>query len=359
MSLFSSYPLGPIILSNRMVMAPMTRCRTGADRVPTDLMAKYYQQRSSAGLIVTEATVISRQGVGYMNTPGIFTPEQIEGWKKITKTVHDAGGKIFLQLWHCGRISHPSFQENGELPVSASAIAPKGSHYTPEGLKPFVAPRALELEEISVIVEEYHQAAKNALAANFDGVEVHGANGYLIDQFLRDGTNHRTDQYGGHPEFRSRFLLEVTRAAIDVWGAERVGVRLSPSGTFNDMSDSNPTKTFSYAIGARDRLGIAYVHLIEADKADLRHGGTEIPTSTFRSLFKNTLIVCGNYDRERAEKVLAEDGADLVAFGRPFISNPDLPKRLETNAPLNPVNEKNLYIGGERGFTDYPALEAR
>jgi N-ethylmaleimide reductase len=334
----------------------MTRCRADSDKVPTDLMAEYYRQRSSAGLIITEATQISPQGVGYMNTPGVHSREQIEGWKSVTDAVHQAGGRIFLQLWHVGRISHSSFQTGGGLPVAPSAIAAQGEHFTPLGMKPFETPRALETQEIEQIVGDYGRGARNALAAGFDGVEVHGANGYLPDQFLRDGSNKRKDQYGGTIEHRARFLLEVTKAAVNVCGADRVGVRLSPSGTFNSMSDSNPVETFSYAIEALERMGIAYLHIVEGGEADLRHGGSIIPTSEFRPLFSNTLIVNGGYDRVRAESAVHSGDADLVSFGQLFLANPDLPARLAADGPFNEPDFETFYGGGENGYTDYPAL---
>ena len=283
-NLFSSIKLGPYTRPNRIVMAPMTRGRALAGHVPSPLAATYYTKRASAALIITEATQVSPQGVGYMNTPGIYSEDQIAGWRGVVNAVHQADGKIFLQLWHVGRISHPLFQPDGALPVSPSAVLPKGEVYTPEGLKPYVTPRALELSEIQAIVDTYRAGAKNAKTAGFDGVEVHGANGYLIDQFLRDGTNQRTDEYGGSVENRARFLLEVTQAAIEVWGEDRVGVRLSPSGTFDDMSDSDAEKTFGYAASALDALEIAYLNIVEGTEADIRHGGKIIPTATLRSM---------------------------------------------------------------------------
>ena len=356
--LFSEFQLGPIKLSNRIVMAPMTRNRAGANNGPTPLMARYYEQRASAGLIVTEATQVTPEGVGYPNTPGIHTKEQAMGWKQVTNTVHKAGGWIFLQLWHVGRISHSLFQPGEGLPVAPSAIAPKGEIYTPQGMKPFETPRALDIKEIPGIVEKYRIGAQLALDAGFDGVEIHGANGYLIDQFLQDGSNKRNDAYGGSIEKRTRFLVEITKAVIDVWGKERVGVRLAPGGSFNDMSDSNPAATFSHAIRELDKLGIVYLHLKEAAAADLRHGGSLVPTKMFRSLFKRALIVNTGYTGERAETVLQEGAADLVAFGVPFLANPDLPERLKTGAPLNNPDPGSFYGGGEKGYTDYPALAA-
>jgi N-ethylmaleimide reductase len=356
LNLFSPVQLGAYILPNRIVMAPLTRNRAGQGNAPRELNALYYAQRASAGLIITEASQVSPQGVGYPATPGIHSEAQIEGWKLVTQAVHAQGGRIFLQLWHVGRISHPSLQPNGELPVAPSAIAPRGEAMTYEGMQPFVTPRALDLEEIPGIIEMYRQAAKNAKAAGFDGVEVHGANGYLLDQFLRDGTNQRTDAYGGSVENRARLLLEVTEAVVDVWGGDRVGVRLSPSGTFNDMSDSDPKATFSYAIQALNRFNLAYLHLIEPTEADVRHGGTPIPTSVFRPLFQSNLITSGGFTRETGNRAIAEGEADLVAFGQLFIANPDLPERLRLNAELNEPDPSTFYGGDAHGYTDYPKL---
>ena len=357
-NLFSPYKLGDLELPNRMVMAPLTRNRAGDGNVPGQLNATYYTQRVSAGLIIAEATQVSPEGLGYPATPGIHSPAQVAGWKLVTDAVHQHGGRIFLQLWHVGRISHPDLQPDGALPVAPSAIAPKGEAATYEGMKPFVTPRALETSEIPGIVEQYRQGAKNALEAGFDGVEVHGANGYLLDQFLRDGTNKRTDEYGGSIENRARLLLEVTQAVTEVWGAGRVGVRLSPSGTFNDMHDSDPLATFGYAAEALNRFGLAYLHLIEVVEADLRHGGMEVPTSYLRDRFTGTLIVNGGYDLDKSNAVLSSHKADLVAFGTLFIANPDLPQRFALNAPLNPADPSTFYGGGEKGYIDYPFLAA-
>ncbi len=357
-NLFSPYRLGNLELPNRIVMAPLTRNRAGKGNVPNQLNATYYAQRASAGLIIAEATQVSPQGQGYPFTPGIHSPEQVEGWKLVTDAVHQEGGRIFLQLWHVGRISHPDLQPNGELPVAPSAIAPHGNASTFTGPKPYVTPRALEISEIPGIIEQYRQGAANALAAGFDGVEIHAANGYLLDQFLRDGTNHRTDEYGGAIENRARLLLGVIEAVISVWDADRVGVRLSPSGTFNDMHDSNPLATFGYTAQALNRFNLAYLHIFEAIDADIRHGGTIVPTSHLRNCFIGTLIVNGGYTREKGDAVLANKAADLVAFGTLFISNPDLPRRLALNAPLNPPDQATFYGGDERGYTDYPFWSA-
>jgi N-ethylmaleimide reductase len=353
-NLLSPYKLSNLELPNRIVMAPLTRNRAGVGNVPGPLNATYYAQRASAGLIIAEATQVSPQGLGYPATPGIHSPEQVAGWKLVTDAVHQEGGRIFLQLWHVGRISHPDLQPDGALPVAPSAIAPRGEAATYEGMKPFVTPRALETSEIPGIVEQYRQGAKNALEAGFDGVEIHGANGYLLDQFLRDGTNQRTDEYGGSIENRARLLLEVTEAVVGVWGTQRVGVRLSPSGTFNDTHDSNPLETFGYATEALNRFGLAYLHIVEVTEADLRHGGTEVPTSYLRDRFTGTLMVNAGYDRDRGNAVIAKKEADLVSFGTLFLANPDLPRRFALKAPLNQPDPITFYGGTEKGYTDYP-----
>lgn len=350
--LFTPVQVGAYRLPNRLVMAPLTRNRAGAGNVPTALNATYYAQRASAGLIISEASQVSPQGVGYPGTPGIHSREQIEGWKLVTKAVHDKGGRIFLQLWHVGRISHPSLQPNDELPVAPSAVRPAGEAFTQTGLQPFVTPRALETHEISGIVDDYRKAAINALAAGFDGVEIHAANGYLIDQFLRDGSNHRTDQYGGSLENRTRFLLEVTAAVVGVWGSARVGVRLSPVGKFNDMADSDPQRTFEYAAQALNRFKLAYLHVVEMD-AD----GKNFDFRKLRGVFNGLYIANTGYTKARAHAALAGGDADLVAFGTLFLANPDLPERFAHDAPLNTPDPATFYGGDARGYTDYPFLE--
>jgi N-ethylmaleimide reductase len=359
-NLLSPVKVGAYDLPNRIVMAPLTRNRAGAGNVPQPLNATYYAQRASAGLIISEATQISPQGVGYPATPGIHSQEQIEGWKLVTKAVHERGGKIFLQLWHVGRISHPLLQPEGALPVAPSAIAPAGEASTYEGQKPFVTPRALEIAEIPGIVEDYRRAAQNALEAGFDGVEIHGANGYLLDQFLQDGTNQRTDEYGGSVENRSRFLLEVTEAVTGVWGGDRVGVRLSPSGTFNDMQDSDPQTLFDYVVGALNRFGLAYLHLVEPRVPGMsaeEPNRPDLPSSHFRPIFNGTIISAGGHDRESGNALLAEGSADLIAYGRLYIANPDLPERFAANASLNTPDRSTFYGGTEQGYIDYPTLE--
>ncbi|PZV09963.1 MAG: alkene reductase [Leptolyngbya sp.] len=355
-NLFTPIKLGAYELPNRIVMAPLTRNRAGEGNVPQELNVTYYEQRASAGLIITEASQVSPQGQGYPATPGIHNAEQVAGWQKITEAVHAKGGRIFLQLWHVGRISHPSLQPDGATPVAPSAIQPKGDAMTYEGMQRFVTPRALELDEIPGIVDQYRQAAKYALEAGFDGVEVHGANGYLLDQFLRDGSNHRTDAYGGPVENRARLLLEVTEAVVGVFGSQRVGVRLSPSSTFNDMSDSDPRATFGYAIQALNRFDLAYLHLLEPSEADLRYGGIPIPTKEFRPLYDGLLMVNWDYDQAAGNAAIASGDADLVSYGKLFIANPDLPERFAKNAPLNEPNPDTFYGGGEAGYIDYPTL---
>ncbi len=353
--LFTPVQLGAIEASNRIVMAPMTRCRAAADGVPTPIMTEYYSQRASAGLIVTEATWVCPEGIGYSSTPGLYTKAQANGWKPITEAVHKLGGRIFAQLWHVGRISHPLFQ-GGKLPVSPSAVKPAGDCYTPEGPRPFEVPRELSIDEISKLVETYRLAAENARLAGFDGVELHGANGYLPDQFLRDKTNKRSDAYGGSVENRARFMLEVTKALISVWGSDRVAVRLSPSSTFNDMSDSNPLQTFGYVIKELGLLNLAYLHITEAAEGDVRHGGKNIPVSVFRPLTKTPIITNSGFTAEKAEQYIDAGYADAVAFGVSFLANPDLPLRFKQGSALNPANPATFYAGGESGYIDYPAL---
>lgn len=354
--LFSPIQLGSHSLPNRMVMAPMTRLRA-IDSIPQSLMATYYAQRASAGLIITECTMISPLSHGYMNCPGIYLAEQVEGWQAVTDAVHQAGGKIFLQLWHCGRISHPTLLD-GNQPIAPSAIAPVGELHTPDGTVAMETPRALEQDEISQIVEQFRSGAKNAQTAGFDGVELHGAFGYLIDQFLQDGSNHRTDGYGGAIENRARFLLEVVEAVSGVWGADRVGIKLSPSNTFYGMVDSNPQATFEYVLDALNSIGLAYVHLMEPNEIDLKNRDVLNPvTPLFRPIYRGTLITNGNYTQETANLALAKGDADLVSFGKLYIANPDLLKRFRLNAPLNNPDSKTFYASSEKGYTDYPFLE--
>src|SRR5271167_3903506 len=356
--LFAPFKLGPLTLPNRIVMAPMTRNRAGPGNVPGPLNATYYAQRASAGLIVSEATQVSPQGVGYPATPGVHSDEQVAGWKLVTDAVHKAGGRIFLQLWHVGRISHPSLQPGGALPVAPSAIAPAGQAMTYDGMKAFVTPRALETAEIPGIVEDFRRGARNAKAAGFDGVELHGANGYLIDQFLRDSANKRTDRYGGSAANRARFLVEVTEAINGEWGADRVGVRLSPTNPFNDVADSDPAATFATAAGELNRFGLAYLHIVEPAASDPVAAGEMPDLRFFRKIWHGALIGNKGYDLQRANAVIRDGIADLVSFAALFLANPDLPERFRRGGPLNAPDRKTFYGGAAAGYTDYPPLPA-
>jgi N-ethylmaleimide reductase len=360
-NLFEPLKLGAITMPNRLVMAPLTRMRSKQPgNIPYELNAEYYAQRASAGLIISEATQISQQGQGYPATPGIHSKEQVAGWKLVTDAVHKNGGRIVLQLWHVGRISHRSHQPNNELPVAPSAIKPAGGTYSADWKQvAFETPRALELSEIPAIINDFKKGAQNAKDAGFDGVEVHGANGYLLDQFLQDGSNKRTDIYGGNLENRARLLLEVVDAVCEVWGSNRVGVRLSPYGTTNDMKDSDPLELFSYVLEQLDERKIAFVDLIEPRSSAA--GGKEeaikdAPNTTkiFRNVFKGNLISAGGYNPQSAKEAVESNQADAIAFGRFFISNPDLPKRIKENLELNKYNRATFYGGTNIGYTDYP-----
>jgi N-ethylmaleimide reductase len=352
-TVFTGVTLGALSLPNRVLMAPMTRNRASAEGLATPMMADYYAQRASAGLIVAEMTHVSAGGRAYLNTPGISTHAEAAAWRQVTDAVHAAGGRIVVQLAHAGRASHPDNLPAGHVPVAPSAIAPEGQILTARGMQPFVTPRALDRDEIPVIVREFVHAARLAQRAGFDGVEIHGANGYLLDQFLRDGSNQRRDEYGGTPQNRARLLLEVVEGVTAVWGAERVGVRLSPSNPFNDMSDSNPEMTFSAAVDGLRRFGLAYLHLI-----DPAAGTGSRLTPRLKALFRGPVVANGGYSLEEANVVLARREADAVSFGVPFIANPDLPVRLASGAPLNSADPSLFYAGGERGYIDYPALTA-
>ncbi len=351
--LFTPIQLGACELPNRIVMAPLTRNRAGPGNVPTPMNAEYYAQRASAGLIISEATQISPQGVGYPATPGIHNAEQIAGWQQVTDAVHEQGGRIFMQLWHVGRISHPSLQPDDGLPVAPSAIKPAGEAVTYEGMKPFVTPRALTVEEIRDIVGQYAAAAENALAAGFDGVEIHAANGYLLDQFLRDGSNHRDDEYGGSVKNRLRFLQEVTAAVCAVVDSHRVGVRISPENGFNDMHDSDAQHTFTEVTQMLNTFRLAYLHVLEGD---MQTGQTELDYQALRTEFDGPYMANSGYDYQRAQKAVANGQVDLVAFGRLFISNPDLPERFRIGAALATADEATFYGGDEAGYIDYPAM---
>jgi 2,4-dienoyl-CoA reductase-like NADH-dependent reductase (Old Yellow Enzyme family) len=348
-SLFDPLKLGDLLLPNRIIMSPLTRSRAvGAGRVPNALMTEYYVQRASAGLILSEATAISPQGVGYANTPGIWSDEQVAGWKQVTDAVHAAGGRIFLQLWHVGRVSDPIFLD-GELPVAPSAIAPEGHVSLVRPKRAYVTPRALDIEELPGIVADFRRGAENAKAAGFDGVEVHGANGYLLDQFLQDGSNQRTDAYGGTVEGRARLLLEVTDACIDVWGASRVGIHLAPRGDAHTMGDSDPAATFGYVARELGRRGIAFICAREA------LGGNRLGPQ-LKQEFGGVYIANEQMTKESAQQVLAAGEADAVAFGKLFIANPDLPRRFQLDAPLNPARPETFYHSTAEGYTDYPGL---
>lgn len=358
-SLFQPLDLGAIAIPNRIIMAPLTRARAGVSRIPNDLMLEHYIQRASAGLIITEATQISEQGAGWQQSPGIHTPEQVEGWQKITEAIHKRGGTIVLQLWHTGRASHPDFQPGDALPVSASAIKPEGEIHTPNGKKPHVTPRSLTLEEIPGVVEQYAIATRNAKLAGFDGVEIHGANGYLIDQFLRDGSNQRTDNYGGSIENRARFLVNVTEAVVKEWSSDRVGVRLSPYNPFNDMRDSDPIATFTYAAAALNSFNLAYLHIMEPLPGHfLAVEGVEKAAPHMRREFNNAIMLNGGYDAQLGAAAIENDEADAIAYGIPFIANPDLVERFKQGAPLNEADPATFYTHGREGYIDYPALAA-
>ena len=347
--LFDSIRVGDLDLPNRVIMAPLTRSRAvGGDRVPNALMAQYYVQRASAGLILSEATAVTPQGVGYADTPGIWSDEQVAGWRLVTDAVHAAGGRIFLQLWHVGRISDPVFL-NGEAPVAPSAIAAAGHVSLLRPMRDYPMPRALDTEEIPGIVAAFRKGAQNAKLAGFDGVEIHGANGYLLDQFLQDKTNKRTDAYGGSLENRARLMLEVTDACIEVWGASRVGMHLAPRGDAHDMGDSNAAQTFGYVATELGKRGIAFICAREAL-------GPNRLGPQLKKAFGGIYIANEKMTRESAEQVVASGEADAVAFGQLFIANPDLPERLKRNAPLNAPQPATFYHPGAEGYVDYPAL---
>ena len=357
-ALFAPFKLGDLELPNRIVMAPLTRNRaTPGTDAPRALNALYYRQRASAGLLISEATQISQQGQGYIWTPGVYSEAQVAGWREVTDAVHGASGRIFAQLWHVGRISHVSLQPGGKAPVAPSAIRAKTKTFIAGGFAEVSEPRALEIGEIAQIIDDYAHAAQSAKRAGFDGVEIHAANGYLIDQFLRDGTNKRTDSYGGSIENRVRFALEVVDTIMKIWPRSRIGVRLAPVSPANDIADSNPTALFSHLVAELDKRGLVYIHVIE--------GATQGPRDNFpfdflalRKAFRGAYIANNGYDREMAVEAVERAAADLIAFGRPFIANPDLVERLRVDAPLNAVVRETLYGGGEKGYTDYPAMAA-
>ncbi len=345
--LFEPITIGDLELKNRIVMAPLTRSRAEG-RVPNDMMVRHYEMRASAGLIISEAVAVDPMGVGYPATPGIWSDEQVEGWKKITDAVHAKGGKIVAQLWHVGRISHPTYL-NGEKPVAPSAVKPAGFVNRLRPKSEFVEPRALELDEIKGVIEAYRKGCENAKKAGFDGVELHGANGYLLEQFLLDGTNKRTDEYGGSLENRARLMLEVTDAAIEVWGRGRVGMHLSPRMDKNDLSDSNREETYTYVTRELDKRGIAFIFMREFESED-----SMLPK--LRKEYSGALIANENFTKESAEQIIGQGDADAISFGRLFISNPDLVERLANGAELTPPDPDTFYEGGERGYNDYPLL---
>lgn len=358
--IFDSFSLGKIKIKNRIVLAPMTRGRAGEGRIPNSLMAEYYSQRSSAGLIITEATVVSSQGNGWINSPGIYTDEMIEGWKIVTSKIAETKTPIFLQLWHCGRASHSDFHD-GELPGSASAVKIENGEQisTPLGKKDYEVPRSLTVDEIKQTVNDYRQAAKNAKEAGFSGVEVHGANGYLINQFLESKTNIREDEYGGSVENRFRFFREVIEAVLEVWEPENVGVRISPNGVFNDMGSEDYRETFLYAAGEFNKLNLGYMHIMDGLAFGFHEKGDPMTLADFRPIFKGAIIGNCGYTQELAEERIESKNADMIAFGRPFIANPDLPQRFRNNNPLTPFEDMtNWYSNGEKGYVDYSNYKA-
>ena len=354
--LFSPARFGAIDLANRVVMSSLTRNRAGAGNVPTPLIAEYYRQRASAGLILTEATPICAEGHGYPRTPGIHTPEQIAGWKQVTQAVQGAGGKIALQLWHVGRISHPDLQPNGALPVAPSAIRPAGQVFTEQGMKDYVIPRALELAEIPRLIAQFAQAALNAMEAGFDGVEIHAGNGYLLDQFLRSSTNHRTDAYGGSKEQRARLLMEVLDAVCSAIGSDRVGLRLSPVTPFNDIADDSPQDTFDYVVTQLNPLKLAFLDVLQGSGGAPREQWLPFDYDRLRALYEGNFIRNNEYDFETAQQAVVSGAADAIAFGRLLLANPDLVERFRRGAPLNAPDYDRLYTGEEKGYTDYPFL---
>ncbi|MFG1348549.1 alkene reductase [Xanthobacter autotrophicus] len=355
-TLFDSFRLGDMTLPNRIVMAPLTRNRAGAGFVPSPLAAEYYAQRADAGLLITEASQISQQGQGYQDTPGIYTEAQVEGWKAVTDAVHARGGHIVIQLWHVGRVSHTSLQPNGGAPVAPSAIPAATKTFVNNGFADTSEPRALERSEIPGILEDYRRAAANAITAGFDGVEIHGANGYLIDQFLKDGSNQRTDDYGGSIENRARFLLEVVDTIVAEIGANRTGLRLSPVSPANGISDSNPQALFNHVAEQLEKRHLLFVHVVEGATGGPRDVAPDFSFDALRQRFTGPWMVNNGYDRELAQSVIGAGKADLVAFGKPFISNPDLVERLRRDAPLNEPDRDTFYGGGAKGYTDYPTL---
>ena len=356
-TLFDPIQHGALSFKNRIAMAPMTRGRANPDGVPNDTMAEYYRLRADAGLIIVEATAISQQAYGWVNAPGIWNDEQVAGWQKVTKAVHDAGGVIFIQLWHMGRVTHPDFF--GLPPFAPSAIAVNSKTYTPNGLQPYVTPHEMTVQDIQTTLQDYKAAAERAMAAGFDGVELHSANGYLLDEFIRDGSNKRTDEYGGSIDNRLRFTREATQILCDTIGADKVGVRLSPMNPYNDMTDSNPEATFTAAAAMLNEFNLAYLHVMEAQDGQ-RANPTQRITPHMRKAYQGTFIANGSFDKARGMAALANNEADIIAYGTPYLANPDLVERYRTDAPLNKPDMKTFYSGGpEHGYLDYPLLSAK
>lgn len=357
-TLFTPIKIGAHALKNRVLMAPLTRNRADDDGVPSELATEYYRQRAGAGLIISEATQISPVGKGYIRTPGLHSQDQVTQWKKITNAVHTEGGKIFVQLWHVGRISHTSLLPDGQAPVAPSAIRANAQTFTHEGFQDVSTPRALDTEEIADLIEDYRSAARLAIEAGFDGVEVHSANGYLLDQFIHAATNTRTDAYGGSAENRARLTLEVTQAVADIVGADRVGVRLSPTGAFNDMQSNDPVSEFTLVVDGLNEMGLAYLHMVEKfPGADVSEADAQALAS-LRNRWSGSYIANGDFDAEQAKGWISSGRADAIAFGRPFIANPDLPKRFELGADLNEPDQDTFYAGEDKGYTDYPMLKS-
>jgi N-ethylmaleimide reductase len=358
-TLFEPLSMGNLHLKNRIVLAPMTRGRAGSERVPNDLMAEYYHQRSTAGLLITEATVVSKPGIGWIGSPGIYTEEMVMGWKKVTKRIKLTGTPIFLQLWHCGRASHSDFH-NGNLPVSASAIKLEGDYiHTPLGKKAYETPRALSTDEVKATVNDYREAAINAKEAGFSGVEVHGANGYLINQFLDSKTNHRDDRYGGSLENRFRLFKEVLEAVLEIWAPESVGARISPNGVFNDMGSHDFRETYLYVVGELNKFNLGYLHVMDGLAFGFHEKGEPITLAELRPIYHGVILANCGYTKETAEKRIAEGNADLISFGRPFITNPDLPERFKNSWPLRSSEDMSFwYTQGAQGYTDYAPFKS-
>jgi N-ethylmaleimide reductase len=358
-TLFTSYTLGSLNLPNRMIMAPMTRNRADENGVPKPMTAAHYAQRATAGLLITEATQVSEKANGYMFTPGVYTKDQVRGWQAVTDAVHQKGGRIFSQLWHAGRVSHTLLQPDGGDPVAPSAVKAETMVFTPNGFEPPTMPRALAIEEIPTLVDQFANAAALAKKAGFDGVEVHGANGYLIEQFLKDGSNRRNDAYGGDIPKRMRFAVEVVRAVVKIWGPGRVGFRISPRGVFNGMHDSDPLALYTQLVAELNDIPLAYLHVIEPLPGHPTFTSQDnVPpvAKALRKIYKGTLMINGGYGRETGEKALVDNAADLVAFGVPYLANPDLVERYRRNGPLNEPDQDTFYGGDEKGYNDYPFL---